>query len=284
MIVKSWATSMTISAKEVQELRKMSGAGMMECKAALTDSSGDITKAFKILREKGIAKAEKKSSRDANEGLIGVKVSSGKASIVEINSETDFVSRNSEFHLLVNSILDLSLADIETALDDNQEVKDLINNAVGKIGENIVLRRSTTLSGNIYSYVHNRVCDGLGKIGVLIDVETTNNDFAQIGKNLCMHIAALSPKSVSEKDLDNEIINAEKEIIKQQLKDTNKPDNILEKMMDGKLKKFYEENTLLGQKFVIDPSISVAEYIDKVSNDYKCDISINKFVRYEIGS
>ena len=284
MIVKSWATSMTISAKEVQELRKMSGAGMMECKAALTDSSGDITKAFKILREKGIAKAEKKSSRDANEGLIGVKVSSGKASIVEINSETDFVSRNSEFHLLVNSILDLSLADIKTTLDDNQEVKDLINNAVGKIGENIVLRRSATLSGNIYSYVHNSVSDGLGKIGVLIDVETTNNDFAQIVKNLCMHIAALSPKSVSEKDLDNEIINAEKEIIKQQLKDTNKPDNILEKMMDGKLKKFYEENTLLGQKFVIDPSISVAEYIDKVSNDYKCDISINKFVRYEIVS
>ena len=284
MIVKSWATSMTISAKEVQELRKMSGAGMMECKAALTDSSGDITKAFKILREKGIAKAEKKSSRDANEGLIGVKVSSGKASIVEINSETDFVSRNSEFHLLVNSILDLSLADIETALDDNQEVKDLINNAVGKIGENIVLRRSTTLSGNIYSYVHNSVSDGLGKIGVLIDVETTNNDFAKIGKNLCMHIAALSPKSISEKDLDNDTINAEKEIIKQQLKDTGKPDNILEKMMEGKLKKFYEENTLLGQKFVVDPSISVADYIDKVSNDYKCDISINKFVRYEIGS
>tara|TARA_B000000532_G_C18851749_1_gene399801 strand:- start:165 stop:992 length:828 start_codon:yes stop_codon:yes gene_type:complete len=275
---------MVISAKEVQELRKMSGAGMMECKTALTDSSGDITKAFKILREKGIAKAEKKSSRDANEGLIGVKVVSGKASIIEINSETDFVSRNSEFHDLVNSILDISLSETKTALEDNHEVIDLINSAVGKIGENIVLRRSTSLKGNLFSYIHNSVSDGLGKIGVLIDIETSCNGISDIGKNICMHIAALSPKSISEKDLDSEIIDAEKEIIKQQLKDTGKPDDILEKMMNGKLKKFYEENTLLGQKFVIDPSISVAEYINQCSSDHKCNISINKFVRYEIGS
>ena len=273
-----------ISAKEVQELRKISGAGMMECKSALNESGGDLTQAFKLLREKGIAKAEKKSSRDANEGLIGVKVLDGKASIVEINSETDFVSRNSEFHLLVNSILDISIKGKDEELNNIQEVTDLINEAVGKIGENILLRRSNFLSGNIYSYVHNSVSNGLGKIGVLIDLDTDSDDISEIGKNICMHIAALNPKSISENDLDSEVINAEKEIINQQLKKTGKPDNILEKMMNGKLKKFYEENTLLGQKFVIDPSITVEEYIKKSSESLNCKISVKKFIRYEIGS
>ena len=275
---------MTISAKEVQELRRMSGAGMMECKTALSDSGGDITKAFKLLREKGIAKAEKKSNRDANEGLVGVMVNAEKASIVEINSETDFVSRNSEFHELVNSILNFSISDNGVPLEDRQEVKDLINDAVSKIGENIVLRRSAALKGNIYSYVHNSVSQGLGKIGVLIDIDTNGQGIQEIGKNLCMHIAALNPKSISENDLDVKIVESEKEIIKQQLKDTGKPENILEKMMDGKLKKFYEENTLMGQKFVMDPSITVKEYIEQSATNYNCKISVNEFIRFEIGS
>ena len=275
---------MAISAKEVQELRKISGAGMMECKLALNESGGDITQAFKLLREKGIAKAEKKSSRDANEGLVGVKVLNGKASIVEINSETDFVSRNSEFHQLVNSILDISIESNDSELDSKQEVIDLINNAVGKIGENIVLRRSNSISGNIYSYVHNSVSDGLGKIGVLVDLNSENKELSEVGKNLCMHIAALNPKSISENDLDNKIILSEKDIIKQQLKDTGKPDNILEKMMDGKIKKFLEENTLLGQKLVMDPTITVGQYVDKCAEENSCKISINQFIRYEIGA
>ena len=275
---------MAISAKEVQELRKISGAGMMECKLALNESGGDLKQAFKLLREKGIAKAEKKSSRDANEGLVGVKVLNGKASIVEINSETDFVSRNSEFHQLVNSILDISIVSNDAELDSKQEVIDLINNAVGKIGENIVLRRSNSISGNIYSYVHNSVSDGLGKIGVLIDLDSENKELSEVGKNLCMHIAALNPKSISENDLDNNIILSEKDIIKQQLKDTGKPDNILEKMMDGKIKKFLEENTLLGQKLVMDPTITVGQYVDKFAEENSCKISINQFIRYEIGA
>ena len=131
---------MTISAKDVQELRKMSGAGMMECKSALTDASGDIAQAFKLLREKGIAKAEKKSNREANEGLVGIKVLDEKATIIEINSETDFVSRNAEFHHLMNAILDISMKNNGSELDSNQDVTDLINEAVGKIGENIVLK------------------------------------------------------------------------------------------------------------------------------------------------
>ncbi len=275
---------MTISAKEVQELRKISGAGMMECKSALSESGGDLSQAFKLLREKGIAKAEKKSSRDANEGLVGVRILNGEASIVEINSETDFVSRNSEFHQLVNSILDISISSKGIELDSNQEAIDLINDAVGKIGENIVLRRSNFLSGNVYSYVHNRVSDELGKIGVVVELDTENNDLPQVGKNICMHIAALNPKSISENDLDNEIILAEKDIIKQQLKDTGKPENILEKMMEGKLKKFLEENTLLGQKFVIDPTITVGQYVDQCAETNSCKISIKQFIRFEIGA
>lgn len=275
---------MTISAKEVQELRKISGAGMMECKSALSESGGDVTQAFKLLREKGIAKAEKKSSRDANEGLIGVKVNSQKATILEINSETDFVSRNSEFHKLVNSVMDISLSDNDTSLNDNESVKELINDAVSKIGENIVLRRSTTINGNIFSYVHNSVGEGLGKIGVLVNIDTDSKEIDIVGKNLCMHIAAMNPKSISENDLNSDIVMTEKEIIIQQLKDTGKPENILEKMMIGKLKKFYEENTLLGQKFVIDPSITVEDYINQSVEKYKCRISIKEFIRYEIGS
>tara|TARA_Y100000816_G_scaffold271593_1_gene236265 strand:- start:978 stop:1805 length:828 start_codon:yes stop_codon:yes gene_type:complete len=275
---------MTISAKEVQELRKISGAGMMECKSALNDSGGDLEVAFKLLREKGIAKAEKKSSRDANEGLVGVKVVDGKATIVEINSETDFVSRNSEFHKLVNSILDISISINDSDLVNNQEVVDLINSAVAKIGENIVMRKSYSLSGNIYSYVHNSVSDGLGKIGVLVDLDSENKELADVGKNLCMHIAALNPKSISEDDFDNDIVLSEKEIIKQQLKDSGKPENIVEKMLEGKLKKFFDENTLLGQKFVIDPTITVGQYIDKCSETYSCKISVKHFIRYEIGA
>ena len=275
---------MPISASEVQELRKISGAGMMECKSALTEANGDVQLAFKLLREKGIAKAEKKSSRDANEGLIGIKVEGSQASIIEINSETDFVSRNSEFHNLVNSILDISMLN----LDDNQktleQATDLINDAVAKIGENIVLKRVNTLKGNISSYVHNAVSDGMGKIGVLLSIESEGNEVLEVGKNICMHIAASNPTSISPKDLDKTIVNNEKEIIEQQMKDIKKPDNIIKKMIEGKLNKFYDETTLLRQNFVIDPSISVEEYLKNCSDQFGFKIEIKEFVRFEIGS
>lgn len=275
---------MPISASEVQELRKISGAGMMECKSALTEANGDVQLAFKLLREKGIAKAEKKSSRDANEGLIGIKVEGSQASIIEINSETDFVSRNSEFHNLVNSILDISMLN----LDDNQktleQATDLINDAVAKIGENIVLKRVNTLKGNISSYVHNAVSDGMGKIGVLLSIESEGNEVLEVGKNICMHIAASNPTSILVKDLDKTIVNNEKEIIEQQMKDIKKPDNIIKKMIEGKLNKFYDETTLLRQNFVIDPSISVEEYLKNCSDQFGFKIEIKEFVRFEIGS
>ena len=275
---------MAVSAKEVQELRKISGAGMMECKAALSESNGDLDLAFKILREKGIAKAEKKSSRDANEGLIGIKCTDNKAAIIEINSETDFVSRNAEFQNLVRSILDITLFNFFDKDEMSKQSTDLINEAVAKIGENIVFKRYECIEGNVFSYIHNSAGEGLGKIGVLVDLDTELENANEVGKNMCMHIAALNPVSISKNDFDLNLIESEKEIIKQQLKDSGKSDDILAKMMDGKISKFINENTLLGQKFVIDPSVSVSEYLDKISKEKNVNISIKKFIRFEIGS
>ena len=275
---------MTVSAKEVQELRKMSGAGMMECKSALSEANGNLDDAFKLLREKGIAKAEKKSSRDANEGLVAIKKEGNSAAMIEVNSETDFVSRNSEFHDLVNSILEIVMQNKNDTDKSIEDTKTLISDAVGKIGENIVLKNIKFIEGNIYSYIHNSVTDGMGKIGVLINFNSDSNEIDVIGKNICMHIAASAPKSLTVDDLDKSIIENEKEIISKQLKETGKPDNILEKMMQGKLNKFYEENTLMGQKFVIDPSISIEQYLIQASKEINSQIIIQEFLRFEIGS
>ena len=275
---------MTVSAKEVQELRKMSGAGMMECKSALSEANGNLDDAFKLLREKGIAKAEKKSSRDENEGLVAIKKEGNSAAMIEVNSETDFVSRNSEFHDLVNSILEIVMQNKNDTDKSIEDTKTLISDAVGKIGENIVLKNIKFIEGNIYSYIHNSVTDGMGKIGVLINFNSDSSEIDVIGKNICMHIAASAPKSLTVDDLDKSIIENEKEIISKQLKETGKPDNILEKMMQGKLNKFYEENTLMGQKFVIDPSISIEQYLSQASKEINSQINIKEFLRFEIGS
>ena len=275
---------MTITAKQVQDLRKISGAGMMECKVALSESNGEVDQAFKILREKGIAKAEKKSSRDTNEGLIGIKVSKNGAVIVEVNSETDFVSRNKEFHNLVGDILDISIekkGDFDSASITS---KDKMNEAVGKIGENIVFKRSGYLEGDVHTYMHNSLAEGLGKIGVILLLNVDKDaDLSEIGKNLCMHIAASSPQSISNDDLDDSVINSEREIIVQQLKDSDKPDNILSKMIDGKLNKYLEEIILLKQKFVINPELSIEKYLEEESSKKNLKIKIEKFIRFEIG-
>ena len=274
---------MSISAKEVQELRKISGAGMMECKSALSESNGNIQEAFKLLREKGIAKAEKKSGREANEGLIGIKKNDDGATIVEINSETDFVSRNKEFQDLVQKILALS---IEIKVDKKifDESKDLISDAVGKIGENIVFKRTDFLDGNIHTYIHNKIEDGLGKIGVLLKISGSDKNIDDVGKKLCMHIAATAPLSISEKDLDEEYLNSEKEIIEKQLKDSGKSPDIIEKMLHGKINKIYEEVTLLKQKFVMDQSLSINDYLKNVSEEIGSTLTIEKFIRYELGN
>ena len=275
---------MIITAKQVQDLRKISGAGVMECKGALSESNGDVDKAFKILREKGIAKAEKKSNRDANEGLIGIKINDYGAVIVEVNSETDFVSRNEEFQKLVSNVLDVAITEKGDFNSITNKSKDIMNEAVGKIGENIVLRRSEYLEGNVHSYIHNSLAEGLGKIGVILLLNSDKHlDLSEIGKNLCMHIAASSPISISRNDLDDSIINSEKEIIVQQLKDSDKPDNILSKVIEGKLNKYLEEIILMKQKYVINPELNIEKYLDQESSNKDTQINIEKFIRFEIG-
>ena len=275
---------MSVTAKQVQDLRKMSGAGMMDCKAALAENNSDIDLAFQWLREKGIAKAQKKSTRDANEGLVSIMSNDNGTAIVEINSETDFVSRNNDFHSLVKDITKLVL----DSKNDYDSVKDkistIINDAIGVIGENIVFKRSNYIEGNTYSYVHNSLGENLGKIGVILTLETEKDiDLKDIGKNICMHIAASSPKSLDEKTLDSDIIEAEKNIIKEQLKETGKPDDIIEKMLNGKMNKFFEEVVLLNQKYVIDPSLTISKLLENISSEKETKVTINSFTRYELG-
>ncbi len=268
-----------VTAKQVQDLRKMSGAGMMDCKNALAESDGNLENAFKWLREKGIAKAEKKSTRDANEGLVGIKISDGGAAIVEINSETDFVSRNSEFQSLVNNVLEIAILENMNTAEKSSE---LISDAIAKIGENIVFKRSDYVSGKAFTYTHNKITDGLGKIGVILKF-SHDEVSEEIGKSICMHIAASSPKSLSEDDLDQNLIEDEKNILTEQLKDTGKSDDIVSKMIDGKIKKFIDENVLLNQKFVMDPSISINSYLENYSKESGSEVKIDKFIRYELG-
>ena len=275
---------MSITAKQVQDLRKMSGAGMMDCKAALAENNADIDLAFQWLREKGIAKAQKKSTRDANEGLVSIMSNDEGTAIVEINSETDFVSRNNDFHSLVKDITKLVLDSKNDYESIKDKISNIINDAIGVIGENIVFKRSNYIEGNTYSYVHNSLGENLGKIGVILTLETEKDiDLKDIGKNICMHIAASSPKSLDEKTLDSDIIEAEKNIIKEQLKETGKPDDIIEKMLNGKMNKFFEEVVLLNQKYVIDPSLTISKLLENISSEKETKVTINSFTRYELG-
>ena len=275
---------MSVTAKLVQDLRKMSGAGMMDCKAALAENNADIDLAFQWLREKGIAKAQKKSTRDANEGLVSIMSNDNGTVIVEINSETDFVSRNKDFHALVKKITQIVLDAKNDPDSVKEEVSSIINDAIGVIGENIVFRRSNYIEGQSYSYIHNSLGDNLGKIGVLLNINSESEvDLSSIGKNVCMHIAATSPKSLDESSLSADIIETEKNIIIEQLKESGKSEEIVEKMLDGKMKKFFEEVVLLNQKYVIDPSMTISKLLDETSKTGGVKTSISSFIRYELG-
>ena len=199
------------------------------------------------------------------------------ATMVEINSETDFVSRNAEFHKLVYEILEISLENNEDYEKTRTLASEIISQGVGKIGENIVLRRIDIMRGKVFSYIHNNVADNLGKIGVLLTLECENDDLNDIGKKLSMHIAASSPKSISVDDLDEDIIESEKNIITEQLKGSGKSEEIVEKMLTGKMKKFFDEVTLMGQKFVMDPSISITEYLEQSSHSLGSKVKVKNF-------
>jgi len=275
---------MSVTAKQVQDLRKMSGAGMMDCKAALAENNADLDLAFQWLREKGIAKAQKKSTREANEGLVSIMSNTSGTAVVEINSETDFVSRNKDFHALVKKITQIILDSEDSPESVKDEISSIINDAIGVIGENIVFKRSSFVKGKTYNYIHNSLGDNLGKIGVLLDIKSDPEiDLTSLGKNICMHIAATGPKSLDESSLDPAVIETEKNIIKEQLKESGKPDDIVEKMLSGKMNKFFEEVVLLNQKYVIDPSVTITKLLEETGNANSSKISINSFIRYELG-
>ena len=270
-----------ISALLVKELREKSGAGMMDAKKALLETDGDLEAAQDWLRTKGLLKAEKKSSRIAADGLVGVKVQQNEGMIVELNSETDFVATNKEFINLVDLILNegFGVEEKDELLSKSiagKPLQELINSKIATIGENISLRRTTCLKGaNVYSYVHNSVSSDCGKIGVLVSLEGKKDD--DFGRKLAMHIAATAPLAVSEKDIDTNIVNRERKIISEQLSAEGKPADIAEKILSGKLKKFYQENTLLNQKFVMDPDSSIEQVLE---NNKQILIS---FVRFKVG-
>ena len=288
---------MSISAQQVKELRDKSGVGMMDCKKALVESNGDIDKAFDYLRKAGVAKAQKKEGRDAKEGLIISDISSdGKfGTLLELNCETDFVANTDDFKSLGNDIIKhiknsefSQLDDIlnEKFIDDNnKKLKDVITDAVGRLGENIVLSRFckySVESGLVVSYIHPG-----SKLGVLLkfnsDQVSDKDSLNDFGKEISMHIAATSPISVSIDDVSSEIIAKEREIFSDQAKKSGKPDNIIEKMVDGRINKFYKENVLLEQVFVKDPSKLVKDLISEKSNSSNLNLSVSEFSRFQIG-
>ena len=254
--------NMSITAAMVKELRDMSGAGMMDAKRALTETGGDMDAAVDWLRTKGLAKAAKKSGRTAAEGLVGVAVDGGVGVAVEVNSETDFVAKNADFQNMVSSITNAALGvnDVEAlnaASIDGKAVSELVTDKIATIGENMSVRRMARQEGaSVAAYVHNAAIDGMGKIGVLVALSGPDNG---IGKQIAMHIAATSPASLNENDLDPAMIEREKNVLTEQARESGKPDAVIEKMIVGRMKKFFEEVTLVNQKFVINPDITVGQ-------------------------
>jgi|TARA_B100001750_G_C15493120_1_gene592485 elongation factor Ts len=285
-----------IDAALVRELREKTGIGMMECKAALIESNGNIDSAIQYLRKKGLASAEKKASRTATEGLVGIYLDEKKASMVEINSETDFVSRNQQFQEFVENIAKITCEkalNSEDLLESNypgsdKTIKDELNALVLSIGENIAIRRSITLSSNkglFFSYIHNAVRDSLGKIGVLLEIESTcdRNKIEPFAKQIAMHIAAMNPMAVSSSEVDESVLAREKEIYQEQVRASGKPAEMIDKIVDGKLKKFFSEVVLTEQKFVVDDQKKVSEAIAEKEKEFNEKIFIKSFKRFLLG-
>ena len=285
-----------ITAQMVKELRESTGAGMMDCKAALTESNGDMQAAQDWLRKKGLSKAAKKAGRIAAEGLIGVLVQGGKGVVVEVNSETDFVARNDLFQGLVKMIADVALGagtdveKIKAAKAGSIAVADAIADTIAKIGENMTLRRAAAVSvskGAIGSYVHNSVLDGLGKIGVLVGLESPGNvdELAAIGRQVAMHIASTNPLAIDSAGVDPAIVKREKDILADKFRQQGKPDAMIEKIVESGLKTFYKEQTLLEQPFIFDDSgkKSVAQALKEAEGKVGGTIKVTGFVRYALG-
>ena len=286
---------MSVTAALVKELREKSGAGMMDCKKALAETNGDMDAAVDWLRTKGLAAAAKKSGRVAAEGLVAIAVDDIKGSVVELNAETDFVARNSEFQAFASTLARLALGvdniDGLKAADfpgTGRNVADELTQKIATIGENMSLRRMETLSvgsGSVVSYIHNATAEGLGRIGVLVALESTADKASLdgLGKQIAMHIAATSPASLSISDLDPEAVARERDVLIEQAKASGKPQEIAEKMVEGRMKKYYQEVVLLEQTSVIDGETRIADVVAKAGKDAGADIALTGFVRFNLG-
>jgi elongation factor Ts len=285
-----------ITAGLVKELRIKSGAGMMDCKKALTETDGDVDAAIDWLRTKGLATAAKKSGRVAAEGLVAVVSSGMSGAVVEVNAETDFVGRNEDFQNLVKNIAQVAaetggdVEDIKAAAypGSSNSVEETLTSAISTIGENMNLRRAERLSvenGVVASYVHNSVTDGLGKIGILVALNSAGDTaaLAVLGKQIAMHIAATSPQSISVNDLDPAAVERERAVLSQQARESGKPEEIIGKMVEGRLSKFYKDVVLLEQTFVVDGENSVKAAIDLVAKEIGSPIEVTGMVRYSVG-
>ena len=285
---------MSITAAMVKELREKSGAGMMDCKTALTEAGGDMEAAVDWLRTKGLAKAAKKAGRVAAEGLVGVAADGNKAAVIELNSETDFVARNEGFQELVSNVAkvavgtDGSVEAVSAANLGGKPVAEAITDAIATIGENMTLRRTAVLAVNegvVATYVHSAVSDGLGKIGVLVALESAGDKdkLNGLGRQIAMHVAATSPLSLNTEELDPTVVEREKSVFSEQARESGKPENIIEKMVEGRLRKFYEEVTLVKQAFVINPDQTVEQAVEALAKEIGAEVKLTGFVRFAIG-
>ncbi len=285
-----------ISASMVKELRERTGAGMLDCKKALVEADGDVEVAGEWLRKKGLAAAAKRSGRVAAEGLVALRIDGAKGVLVEVNSETDFVARNSGFQSFVSQVADLALSvngDMRALKAAgypgcDRTVEGEMTNLIATIGENITLRRSAGITvdqGFVASYVHNAAAPGLGKIGVLVGVKSAADPetLQALGKQMAMHIAANDPQAVGTKDLDVAIVEKERDILREQAAASGKPPEIVEKMIEGRIRKFYEEVVLLNQTWVIDGQSKVSEVVESTSKELGESIEITDFLRYQLG-
>ena len=287
---------MAVTAALVKELRDKTGAGMMDCKKALSETDGNLEAAVDWLRTKGLAAAAKKSGRVAAEGLVGVAVDGTKGAVVEVNSETDFVARNEGFQSFVETVTSLALAngtDVEALKGiaypgTGRSVGEELTNNIATIGENMSIRRAASVAvsdGVIVPYVHNAVKPGLGKIGVLVALESTGDKakLADLGKQIAMHIAAAAPQSLSTDDLDPTAVERERAVLVEQARASGKPDNIIDKMIEGRIRKFYQEVVLLEQTFVIDGETQIGKVVEAAAKDAGAPVALTGFVRMQLG-
>lgn len=286
-----------VTAALVKELRDKTGAGMMDCKNALVETNGNLEESIDWLRKKGISGAEKKSARVAADGVVTVSVNSEAAALVEINSETDFVSRNPDFQNFAKNISHIALSSGDSIeelkkakyLDSGKSVEETLTDLIGLIGENIVLRRTHILkntNNNIFSsYLHGQINEGLGKIGVILSIESNGpiDKINELGKQIAMHIAASKPMAINSDDVDPKVIERERSILIEQARESGKPDNIIEKMVEGRISKFFSEITLMDQIWVIDGESKVLKIISDAEKDLSCNIIIKDFKYFILG-